>query len=125
MRTNTLPHQQPPRSLGSASPPKRYRERKDTVKLSALSVNLRRKRHPKIWGHEGLPSDCHALYAVPRGGALVVGQNLLLYYTQGTQVCGVLPPGEIQTSARDSRDLPCPARVARVTVGGRLVPRCP
>ncbi|KAI8464986.1 MAG: CPSF A subunit region-domain-containing protein [Monoraphidium minutum] len=81
--------------------PGRYRERKDTCRLSALSVNLRRKRHPVIWGHAGLPSDCCALMAVPRGGALVLSQNLVLYYTQGVQVvlainsnafAGELPP---------------------------------
>jgi hypothetical protein len=63
-----------------------YRQRRDTCKLSALSVNLRRRRHPVIWGHEGLPSDASALSAVPRGGALVLAQNLLLYYTQAGQV---------------------------------------
>jgi hypothetical protein len=30
----------------------------------------------------GLPSDAHALSAVPGGGALVLAQDLLLYHTQ-------------------------------------------
>jgi hypothetical protein len=70
----------------SSSPRRSYRHRHDTCRVSALSVNLRRKRHPVIWSHEGLPSDCCAVSAVPRGGALVLSQNLIMYCTQGSQV---------------------------------------
>jgi len=75
-----------PTSTPLSTPTPSYRQRHDTCRLSALSVNTRRKRHPVIWTHDGLPSDCHAVSGVPRGGALVVSQNLLLYYTQGAQV---------------------------------------
>jgi hypothetical protein len=62
--------------------PGHYRERKDSCCLSALSLNLRRKRHPVIWQALKLPGDCSRVMAVPQGGALVLSQNLLLYYTQ-------------------------------------------
>jgi len=35
-----------------------------------------------LWGARGLPSDASQLMAVPRGGALVLCQNMILYYTQ-------------------------------------------
>lgn len=60
-----------------------YCERKDTAALSAISINLRHKRHPVIWSAKGLPSEASALIAVPQGGALVLGANLLQYHSQG------------------------------------------
>ena len=50
--------------------------------LTALSMNTSQRRQPSIWGASGLPSDAYQLSAAPRGGALVLCQNLLLYHTQ-------------------------------------------
>ncbi|WIA38397.1 hypothetical protein OEZ86_001723 [Tetradesmus obliquus] len=61
----------------------RLREARDTCALSAMSINVRKKRQPVIWHVPGLPSDCSGLLAVPRGGVLVLSQNLLLYHAQG------------------------------------------
>lgn len=52
--------------------------------LSALSINMRKKRQPIIWHVPDLPSDACGLLPVPRGGVLVLSQNLLLYYAQVT-----------------------------------------
>lgn len=60
----------------------RYRDRKDTCCLAALSLNLRRKRHPIIWSAKCLPSDSYCVMAVPKGGVLVLSQSLIMYYTQ-------------------------------------------
>jgi cleavage and polyadenylation specificity factor subunit 1 len=64
----------------------RYRDRRDTCCLAALSVNAVQKRHPKLWGATELPSDAHSLLAAPVGGALVLCHNVVLYHSQG-QVC--------------------------------------
>eukprot|EP00775_Hariotina_reticulata_P005379 gene5379-5614_t len=61
----------------------RLRDSRDTCALAALSINLRKKRHPTIWSVHQLPSDSSRVMAVPRGGVLVLSQNLLLYYAQG------------------------------------------
>jgi hypothetical protein len=53
-----------------------------------MSINVRKKRQPVIWSVPNLPSDCSSVMAVPRGGVLVLSQNLLLYYAQ---VCAVAP----------------------------------
>jgi hypothetical protein len=47
-----------------------------------MSINVRKKRQPVIWSVPNLPSDCSSVMAVPRGGVLVLSQNLLLYYAQ-------------------------------------------
>lgn len=47
-----------------------------------MSINIRKKRQPVIWSVQHLPSDCSRVMAVPRGGVLVLSQNLLLYYAQ-------------------------------------------
>ncbi len=60
----------------------RYPHRKDTNCLTALSLNLLSKAHPRLWSAHGLPSDAHKLVAVPLGGALVVCLNHILYYKQ-------------------------------------------
>jgi len=62
--------------------PCRLRDARDTCALAALSINLRKKRHPAIWSVHQLPSDSSKVMAVPRGGVLVLSQNLLLYYAQ-------------------------------------------
>eukprot|EP00878_Enallax_costatus_P012110 GHUV01012643.1.p1 GENE.GHUV01012643.1~~GHUV01012643.1.p1 ORF type:complete len:1562 (+),score=569.41 GHUV01012643.1:165-4850(+) len=61
----------------------RLRDVRDTCCLSAMSINIRKKRQPVIWSVHHLPSDCSRVMAVPRGGVLVLSQNLLLYYAQG------------------------------------------
>lgn len=60
----------------------RLREARDTCALAAMSINMRKKRQPVIWSVPNLPSDCSRAMAVPRGGVLVLSQNLLLYYAQ-------------------------------------------
>jgi hypothetical protein len=54
-----------------------------------MSINVRKKRQPVIWSVPQLPSDCSSIMAVPRGGVLVLSQNLLLYYAQvrATMAC--------------------------------------
>lgn len=60
----------------------RLRDVRDTCCLSAMSINIRKKRQPVIWSVQHLPSDSTGVMAVPRGGVLVLSQNLLLYYAQ-------------------------------------------
>jgi cleavage and polyadenylation specificity factor subunit 1 len=68
-----------------------YSEKKDTCALTALSLNLSAKRHPKIWGATKLPSDAYAMVSCPSsGGALVLCQSMVLYYEQGQQAGIVL-----------------------------------
>lgn len=72
--------------------PHRLREARDTCALSAMSINVRKKRQPVIWHVPGLPSDCSGVLAVPRGGVLVLSQNLLLYHAQVRAVpCDIGP----------------------------------
>eukprot|EP00884_Botryococcus_braunii_P001192 jgi/Botrbrau1/11073/Bobra.0302s0015.1 len=66
----------------------RYRERKDTMQLTALSINVSGKRQPVLWKAEGLPSTAFRLLAVPSGGALVLCRDLILFHTQGAS-CGL------------------------------------
>lgn len=66
------------------------RSKKDTCALSALSLNLSAKRHPKIWGIQNVPSDAYRLIACPSGGALVLCSTCILYYAQGQQTGVVL-----------------------------------
>lgn len=58
------------------------RTQKDTIAVTALSLNLDAKRHPKIWSVHGLPYDAAKLVSVPGvgvGGALVFTGNGVLY----------------------------------------------
>ena len=67
------------------------RHRKDTCSLSALSLNLSSKRHPRIWGANNLPSDAYKLIAVPSGGALCLCvSGIILYYSQGSVQAGIV-----------------------------------
>lgn len=66
--------------------PHRLKEARDVCSLSALSINMRKKRQPVIWSVPKLPSDACSLMAVPRGGVLVLSQNLLMYYAQVGQL---------------------------------------
>ena len=50
--------------------------------LTALSINTALKRFPRIWSAASLPLDAFRLSAAPRGGALVLCQNLLLFHSQ-------------------------------------------
>lgn len=58
------------------------RERRDTCALAALSLNVQARRHTRLWAAAGLPADALRLEASPAGGALVLCQSLVLYYTQ-------------------------------------------
>ena len=70
------------RMVNTASLGSRYPHTKDACCLTALSLSLRSKAHPRLWSAQGLPSDAHRLFAVPSGGALVVCLNHILYYKQ-------------------------------------------
>ena len=67
--------------------------------LTALSLNLTRKHHPKIWGATQLPSDAYRLSAAPCGGVLVLCQHLVLYYRQGQQTGVALHPSVLPPAA--------------------------
>ena len=54
--------------------------------LLALSINVAARRYPRLWAADRLPSDALQLVPVRSGGALVLCQHLVLFYTQ------VLPP---------------------------------
>ena len=62
--------------------PARYRDSKDTMALTALSINVVHKRHPKIWDAAALPSDTFKLIPVPSGGALALSHNMIMYFMQ-------------------------------------------
>jgi cleavage and polyadenylation specificity factor subunit 1 len=66
------------------------RLKKDSCALTALSLNLSAKRHPKIWGAQSVPYDAYKVVAVPSGGALVFCTACILYYAQGQQAGIVL-----------------------------------
>ncbi|KAK9800221.1 hypothetical protein WJX73_000021 [Symbiochloris irregularis] len=59
------------------------RGRKDGMALVALSVNIAAKRYPRLWAVDKLPADAMQLVPVRSGGALVLCQHLILFYTQG------------------------------------------
>ncbi|WPT15031.1 Cleavage and polyadenylation specificity factor subunit 1 [Picochlorum sp. SENEW3] len=65
------------------------REKKDTCCLTALSINISDKRHPKIWEVLEIPSDAYKLSATPDGGALVFTGTSVLYVNQ-SQKTGVI-----------------------------------
>jgi cleavage and polyadenylation specificity factor subunit 1 len=66
------------------------RLKKDSCALTALSLNLSAKRHPKIWGAQNVPYDAYKIVSVPSGGALVFCTACILYYSQGQQAGVVL-----------------------------------
>lgn len=59
-----------------------YTERKDTMCLTAFSLNLMHQKHLRLWQATGLPSDSHKLIPVPLGGAVVLCQTMVLYHSQ-------------------------------------------
>ena len=69
-------HESKPAWVGSLA------DTKDTMCLTAFSLNLAHQRHPKLWHTTDLPSDAHRLIPVPIGGALVLCQSLVLYHSQ-------------------------------------------
>lgn len=75
------------------------RTKKDTCSLSALSINMTAKRHPRIWGAQGLPSDAYRAIATPTGGVLVLTNSMVLYYAQGVQAGVVLHSAALPTKA--------------------------
>jgi cleavage and polyadenylation specificity factor subunit 1 len=72
--------------------------RKDTCALSALSLNISSRRHPKIWGAMGVPADARSVVAAPCGGAVVITPNVLLYYNQGVQTGAVVNAAALPAS---------------------------
>ena len=75
---------------GDPSWPGNLKEKKDSCCLSALSVNMTEKRHPKIWEATDLPSDSYKLVAAPDGGALVFTGTSVLFYNQGYKTGAIL-----------------------------------
>lgn len=64
---------------------------KDTCCLTALSLNLSTKRHPRIWAAQNLPWDAQRLIPVPTGGALVLCTHMVLFFAQvGGLLCASL-----------------------------------
>lgn len=93
-----------------------YAERKDTMCLTAFSLNLAHQKHLRLWHTVGLPSDAHKLLPVPLGGVLVLGQSLILYHAQvgdpvpagGHPCCACLlqqQPADASVCCRESRAL--------------------
>ena len=62
--------------------PGRYQDSKDTMALTALSINVVQKQHPKLWEASGLPSDTFKLIPVHSGGALAVSQSMVMFFSQ-------------------------------------------
>ncbi len=95
---------------------------KDTCCLTALSLNLSMKRHPRIWAAQHLPYDAHRVIPVPSGGALVLCTHMVLFFTQASQqvLPGPRPHATIHMVSRRFRlglfvvaatgGPPCPAR---------------
>jgi cleavage and polyadenylation specificity factor subunit 1 len=52
------------------------------IAITALSINIESKKHPKVWEVVGLPSDAYKLSAAPDGGALVLTGTSVLYLNQ-------------------------------------------
>jgi cleavage and polyadenylation specificity factor subunit 1 len=101
-----LLHEDPPVTWAA-----RLSRRRDTCAVTALSLNLKRRRHPAIWRARGLPSDAYALSAAPGGGALVLCQNLVLYRAQGASASLALNSNAF-ASAEQPPKLPLPVHYA-------------
>jgi len=71
-----------------------YTQKKDTMCLTALSLNLNHQKHLQLWHAQKLPSDAHRVLPVPLGGALVLCQSLILYHSQ------VPPPSPMGPSSQ-------------------------
>lgn len=64
---------------------------KDTVCLAIISVDLNRQNYATIFFADNLPFDCFTLSAVPKpiGGVLVVSNNAILHFDQGSIGSGI------------------------------------
>lgn len=64
----------------------RLREKKDTSRLVALSLNLSLRTAARIWEIAALPHDAKQVVAVPppANGALIICPNLIVYQTEVT-----------------------------------------
>lgn len=104
----------------------RYRERRDTCAVLALSLSWTAKRPAtRLWAHSGLPSCCHALVPIPgRAAALVVSSTLVMYVTsQGVLRAlrfgpappppGTAPPPRLEFNSAVEAPATTAARVAR------------
>jgi len=58
--------------------------------ITALSINMESKKHPKVWEAVGLPSDAYKVVAAPDGGVLVFTGTAVLYIKQQTKTGVVL-----------------------------------
>lgn len=67
---------------GEATWPGRLHSARDTMALSALSINTAAQRSPKVWGAQRLPSDACRAVPVPAGGVLVLSKNMISYHSQ-------------------------------------------
>ena len=54
--------------------------------ITALSINIENKKHPKVWETAGLPADAYKVVATPDGGVLVFTGTAVLYIKQQTRV---------------------------------------
>ena len=66
----------------------------DTCAVSAVSLDLDKRRHTVIWSREQLPHTCYRLCAVPDplGGALVLSQNFISHESQESSRALALNP---------------------------------
>ncbi len=58
------------------------RDAKDTLEVTALSLNVAQRRVTRLWAVPALPSDACRVLAVPGGGGLVICRSLLMYVSQ-------------------------------------------
>ena len=61
-----------------------------SMSITALSINMESKKHPKVWEATGLPADAYKVIAAPDGGALVFTGTAVLYVKQQTKAGVVL-----------------------------------
>ena len=66
----------------------------DTMRLSAISLNVDARKHTVIWRRSALPHSCYRLTAMPAplGGAIVLSQNFLLHESQESSAALALNP---------------------------------
>ncbi|CAL8463354.1 g2888 [Coccomyxa elongata] len=63
------------------------RNTKDTMEVTAVSLNVLHKRHTRLWSIPDVPSDAFRVIAVPGGGGLILTPSLLMYVSQGGSSC--------------------------------------
>ena len=84
---------------GDPTWPGNLKRKKDTCSLTALSLNLTAKRHPRIWEVQNVPADAYRVISVPTGGVLVLCTTMILYYAQGHQAGIVLHSAALPAAA--------------------------